>query len=760
MATTYRFSVVVWEDYAGGFTGRLLDARFEEAAVYAASVNDVISQTKEFLDQWYREDPWSGVPEFLEPKVTHVSVRVRPAYREREEMYPCAEQITLKVPCVHGHEEGGMLTGYLPTLDSRFNYYEKGALKGLATHFAQTDLEGCTPEVLRSYVCPKTCAVHEIPITVKLDEKKKEDKDWINWREKNEAKQLANVAEPLSIRSARGRSARAWEREAEVADLLSRLRSERASIVLLGEPGVGKSAILVDAARQLERDIRRSNPGAYPYRLWATSAHRIIAGMQWLGQWQARCEELVAELSEMRGILCVDNMLDLVRMGGRGPLDSIAAFFMTFMKRGDLRMVVEATPAEIDSCRRMLPGFTDLFQVLNVPAFPEEQAKEVLGKVGNSMAHNSHIEFGEEVSELTYRLFSRFLPYSVFPGKAVAFLQNMFETTARQKKKVNEQTAFESFTKQTGLPELFLKDEIVIEADDVLARFQESIIGQDAACMAARDLVTRFKAGMNDPLRPLGVLLFCGPTGVGKTALARAIAQYFFGSGKDSDRLVRLDMSEYGGYGAGERLISQASGEPSDFIQKMRKQPFSVVLLDEIEKAAPEVFDVFLNVFDEGRLVDRYGRLTTFRSSIIIMTSNLGARQQGSLGFAEKPPAYEAEVMAFFRPEFYNRLDTVVTFDPLPSETVLEITRKELREISDREGLKARKLRLMCSDALVGHVGKEGFDHRYGARPLQRAIERLVVTPLAEFLVANPKVAGVELAAELGDDGKVAFARR
>ena len=492
------------------------------------------------------------------------------------------------------------------------------------------------------------------------------------------------------------------------------------------------------------------------YRLWMTNASRIIAGMKYLGQWQERCEGMVVELSMANGILCVENILDLIRTGGKEPIDSVAAFFVNFLKRREVSIIGEATPAELDACRRLLPGFVDLFQILNIPAFPERKARSVLNKMINNFSQNMHIKSDPGVADIIYRFFARFMPYSVFPGKSIVFLQKIFEkASADQAGILNGQFIIEQFIARTGLPELFLNDDITLDRKDVLAEFNKQIIGQEAACEAAAKLVTTFKAGMNDPNRPLGVLLFCGPTGVGKTALARTLSNYFFGHGEESDRLIRLDMSEYNGPGAAERLLSGPEGEPSDLVKKIRRQPFSLVLLDEIEKASMEVFDVFLNMFDEGRLVDRYGRITTFRSAIIIMTSNLGASSQESIGFGEQSASYESEIKSYFRPEFFNRIDQVVTFNPLNRSALLKITEKEISEISAREGLAARNIQLSWTEQLVNHIAEKGFDHRFGARPLQRAVEKLLVTPLARYLAANPDTNKTTIKADLNKNGEV-----
>ena len=216
--------------------------------------------------------------------------------------------------------------------------------------------------------------------------------------------------------------------------------------------------------------------------------------------------------------------------------------------------------------------------------------------------------------------------------------------------------------------------------------------------------------------------------------------------------MLRLDMSEYSGLGAAERLISQPDGQPSDLIKRIRQRPFVVLLLDEIEKAAPEVFDVLLSVLDEGRLTDRFGRTTTFCSSVIIMTSNLGADSVKSVGFSGQPTrSYESELMSFFRPEFFNRLDATVTFAPLPEEAIRAIARRHLEQLATREGLQRAELKLSWDTPLEQQLAREGVDPRYGARPLLRTIERRVTTPLARWLVENPEIRGGHIHLELDE---------
>ncbi|MCO6476458.1 MAG: ATP-dependent Clp protease ATP-binding subunit, partial [Phaeodactylibacter sp.] len=249
-----------------------------------------------------------------------------------------------------------------------------------------------------------------------------------------------------------------------------------------------------------------------------------------------------------------------------------------------------------------------------------------------------------------------------------------------------------------------------------------------------------YKAGLNNPHKPINTLLFAGPTGVGKTASAKALADYFFGKGQRKSPLVRIDMSEFQHPGQIVRLIG-AGREPGHLVKEIRERPFSVLLLDEVEKADPSVFDALLGLMDEGMLVDAYGRETNFRNTIVIMTSNLGATGRRSIGFGndeDDEAAYLSAITRHFRPEFVNRLDGVVVFGSLNQEDILSITEKELRELKEREGFTKRRIEPVFSKKLAAHIAAIGFDPRYGARPLQRAIEQSVVTPIANWLLQHP----------------------
>jgi ATP-dependent Clp protease ATP-binding subunit ClpC len=322
----------------------------------------------------------------------------------------------------------------------------------------------------------------------------------------------------------------------------------------------------------------------------------------------------------------------------------------------------------------------------------------------------------------------------------------------------------DAFSQYSGLPRFLTHSETPFQPDDMLSFFSSRVIAQPGAVDATVRTVAKFATGLNDPNRPIGVLLFCGPTGVGKTQMVRSLGDYLFPNLPEKERIVRLDMSEYAGYDAPDRLLGKRFGHPSDLIKRVRANPFCILLLDEIEKASDEVFDVFLSLFEEGRLTDPLGRVTSFQSSLIVMTSNLGSGASGNIGFGGDGKSETAvgkvdpsAVTNFFRPEFFNRIDQTIFFDPLDRSAIIEITRKEINELSNREGLAEAGRSLKVSAPLVKEIARAGFDPVYGARPLQRAVEDYLATPLAKWLIKNPKAKGMISAKWTKKDGETRF---
>ncbi|MFN0084539.1 MAG: AAA family ATPase [Blastocatellia bacterium] len=747
---TYRYPVLVWEDDSGYFTAALLEEENIPAA-HAPAAAEALLQLKEYLDWSLQKHPWQRGPDFTDPKLAQFRVDIRPEYKVGSRVYPSDETIALRLPCVHGRNAQGAQVCEMPTLNVRFYFSETQKLKDLVSHYAQERLRGLTPQQLSRFLPPRAVRLEEI-VVQSARRQTRPQRSIIYGK-------LESVAEPLGDKKLRRHVARAWEREAEVAEIIRRVSAEKANLILVADAGAGKTTALIDAIRQIERTARNEEEETEaPFRFWMTSGARLIAGMQFLGEWEKRCETIIDELSNFGGVLCLENLLDLMRTPTGGMEAGLAAYFTPYLQRGEMRIIAEATPAELDACRRIRPGFIDLFQVLHLHEFTRPEAIKVLNRVAANHARNLRLRIEDDLTGAIYRLFRRFLPYQAFPGQAVSFLNKLVERADRDKMPaVGAREAIAQFISQTGLPKIFLQDDLAMNYDEARAEFQARVLGQDAACHAAATLVTTFKAGLNDPNRPLGVQLFCGPTGVGKTEMARALSRFLFGHGERAEqRLIRLDMSEYTGPAAAWRLLNSPEGDPSEFVKQIREQPFSVVLLDEIEKADPSVFDLFLSVFDEGRLTDRLGRVSTFRSAVIIMTSNLGAENLENVGFENRgAPSYPRAAMNFFRPEFFNRIDAVVQFNSLSKEMMRAIAAKELREIAAREGLRKNNLELAFADGLVEHLIRMGFDQRYGARPLQRTIESLVVAPLAKYLLDHPRLKNLTLSLDLGPDQRL-----
>lgn len=743
-----RYPILVWEDDEGDCSAVTLSGVHASAIDRTAA--GALLQLKRYLRWLGRQQGSLRAPNLQQPAIRIATIPIRPQYQTEEAVYPVPHEYPLRVVCVEGRRDSGTRVCVLPLLGIHLTFQPSDPIDDLVRDAVQRALGNKTPQELARYLPPQKLWLETLHVRADAAGHKTDD---------FKLETLEALAEPVLGRGARGSVQSAFGRDALATTLAQRLATERASMLLVGESGCGKTTLLHDAVRRARKQLlpvaQASLPVVAAQRFWRTSGARFIAGMKYLGQWEERCEQMIEELRSVEGTLLVDNLLELVRVGGRDPNSSVGAFLLPYLERGELRMVAEATPTELDACRRLLPGLVEQLSLVRVAEFTPGEAREVLDRLLAHVGQQHHISVATDVSDEIYRLFQRFQPYAAFPGPAAVFARKLVDSVStRRAAQVTAADVYPQFQAQAGLPDFLLRDEIALPHAEVLAHFEQAVLGQPVAARHAAAIVTTLKTGLNDPERPLGVLLFCGPTGVGKTEMAKALARYLFGAGQMKDRLVRLDMSEYAGPGAARRLLLSASGEPSEFIKRVRMQPFSVVLLDEIEKAAPEVHDVLLGVLDEGRLTDRFGRTTSFRSAVILLTSNVGSQRAAVAGFGDDvPPSLEREVLATFRPEFFNRLDAVVTFAPLSPAVIRELAQRELRALAERDGLAKSRLTLTWTDELIGWLAREGCDARYGARPLQRVVEQQVVAPLARWLVAHRDLVDAEVEVRLGGAG-------
>ncbi len=542
------------------------------------------------------------------------------------------------------------------------------------------------------------------------------------------------------------------------------------SVLLVGDSGVGKTAIAAEVAR------RRDKLGLGNRTFWATSGARLVAGMSGFGMWQQRCQDLVEEARKSQSIVNLGNLIELLEVGKSiGQQQGIASFLRPLIARGDLLVVAECTREQLGVVEREDPQLLGSFTKLEVDVPSDEQTRSILlaasvavpaalGKTKRDRKQASRTRqrlsastpIEPEAIDTLDRLHRRFATYSSPPGRPLRFLRNLLDDN-KSIDPLNSSDVTEAFSRETGLPRFVIDDDVPFNMADALHWFTSRVIGQAEPVELVVDLIATIKAGLSRPDRPIASLLFVGPTGVGKTEMAKALTEYLY---QDAERLVRIDMSEYADATAVDRLIGGTGNSEGLLTRKIREQPFTVVLLDEFEKADPRLFDLLLQVLGEGRLTDTSGRVADFRNSVIILTSNLGAEgfKSSSLGFGESVSSHAAadyftrQAREFLRPEMFNRLDRIVPFLPLDTTTIASIANRELEKVRQRDGIRYRDISLNIDDQVVEALTNQGHHPQYGARPLKRQIEQQVVGPLARRM--NEYAAILPLSAKFQMDDK------
>jgi ATP-dependent Clp protease ATP-binding subunit ClpA len=529
---------------------------------------------------------------------------------------------------------------------------------------------------------------------------------------------------------------RAVLRETEVGELTRMLEgADRRPVLLVGPPMAGKTALMHEYVyRRLEK---LPSPYTDNDNVWLISPQRLISGMVYAGQWENRLLAILKHVREKQHVLYFDDLPGLYHAGLSASSNlSVAHVLRPYIERREVRVAAEITPEGLRVLQERDRGFADLFQVVPVREQSTEESRRVLISVVRQLEGMHGCRFGVEVLPTVMELQGRYVRERAFPGKAAQFLKDL--AAKYQGADVGRAETLEEFRNKSGLSVGFLDRQKTLERKQVEEGLRKEITGQARAVGAMADVVTVAKAQLNDPGRPLGTLLFLGPTGVGKTQAAKALAAYLFGS---VERLLRLDMNEYVDPYSAARLVG-TWGQPEGLLTgAVRRQPFSVVLLDEIEKAHPDVFDLLLQVLGEGRLTDSLGRTSDFTNAVILMTSNLGVREAGMrFGFgtpgAGAEEAYREAAKAFFRPEFFNRIDRVVPFERLTREETRGIAQRLLDDVLGREGLKQRRCMLSVSTEAMERLVDMGYTPELGARALRRAVEKQLVHPVAARLAA------------------------
>lgn len=549
----------------------------------------------------------------------------------------------------------------------------------------------------------------------------------------------------LTALAAKGKLQACIGRRDELLQLVRTLsRATKNNPLLIGEAGVGKTAIVEGLAWRIAQG--KSLAGM---RLVQVQMSELVAGTKYRGDFEQRLTEIVAEAGRVPGlILFIDEIHTMVGAGDSSGNMDAANILKPALARGEVRCIGATTEAEYRRFIAKDPALERRFQVVTVPEPTVEEAEAILqaGYVARFEERHS-VEIGAGAVRAAVQLGARYLPERRLPDKAIDLLDEACALVAVPVLSampgertdggglVTGETVAEVLARWTGIPVGTMDDDDRARLRGMAAELKRRVIGQDEACEKVAEVVQRARAGLKAAGRPVGVLLFAGPTGVGKTELAKATASFLFGSDR---AMVRLDMSEYMEKHTVSRLVGSPPGyvgheEEGQLTGALRRTPFCVVVLDEVEKAHPDVLNLFLQVFDDGRLTDAKGQTADATNALFLLTSNAGAARM-AVGFQrEEVAAATMEVMRAFRPEFTNRLDAVVMFRALGPESTVRIAGLMLADLGKR--LRGQDVGLVASGAAAAWLGAKGYDAAYGARALRRAVEVHVENPVAGLLL-------------------------
>ncbi len=536
-----------------------------------------------------------------------------------------------------------------------------------------------------------------------------------------------------------------YGRETELEQLARILRGRfNRNILLVGASGVGKTALVWELAH------RRKELGVQSI-IWETTASTMIRELTKDVGWQQNLSLLCRELSNKGEILYVRNFLELFEVGQYSGNDvSMAEYLRTYLSRGEVNLITECTSEEFAQIEARSPGYMSLFQVVRLEE-PREGLEDIIVQKVNDIARLERVVIQPEAIKETIRLNRRFTPYSGFPGKPIRFLESILlnqknidkkEQKIQRKKvqtEIDRSAVIRYFCEETGMPPFMVDPDLPMDISKAGDFFRSNVFGQNPAVNSVTNMLAMVKTALSRQGKPIASFLFVGPTGVGKTEMAKVLAEFMFGTRK---RMVRFDMSEFSNPYDVQRLTGISYYQDGLLTAAVRREPFCVLLFDEIEKADPSFYDLLLQLLGEGRLTDSSGRLVNFCSSIIIMTSNIGAQtlQSDRIGWKQEldiesvTSHFMSEVRKHFRPELFNRIDEIIPFQPISKEVVKYVVNREIALFKKREGIAYRDIDLNLTEDVIDHFATTGYDPKYGARQIQRTLRETLVLPLSKQL--------------------------